>query len=171
MEVWKDVPGYEGRYQVSDFGRVKSLPKRRGRGKGYLYAEAFLAPSIHHHGYAQVHLRKNGKGKSIFVHRLVASAFISNSEGKEQINHINGDKTDNRLENLEWCTNGENQLHKYRVLGCKPYGKPVVCLESGETYSSEVAAGKHLGVDSSCIAKCCNGKRKIAGGFHWRYAE
>jgi hypothetical protein len=169
MEVWKDIKGYEGRYQVSNKGRVKSLPKRRGRGVGYMCEENILKPTKHHHGYFIVNLRANGKGTTIEVHRLVAKAFICNPDNKPQINHINGIKTDNRTENLEWCTNGENQLHKYRVIGHKPYGKPVICVETKQEYSSALVAAKCNGIDSSSIAKCCREKRQMVGGYHWKY--
>ena len=169
MEVWKDIKGYEGKYQVSNLGRVKSLPKRRGRGVGYMCEEMILTQAKHHYGYNVVNLRSNGKGTTIEVHRLVANAFICNPDNKPQINHANGNKTDNRVENLEWCTNGENQLHKYEVLGCKPFGKPVVCEESGCEYSSALVAGRCNNIDSSSIAKCCRGKRETAGGYHWKY--
>lgn len=171
MEVWKDIKGYEGRYQISDQGRVKSLPKTRGRGVGCVYEEIILTAAAHNRGYLHVQLRSNGRGKSVDVHRLVAEAFIPNPHNLPQVNHINGVKTDNRVDNLEWCTNGENQLHKYRVLGVKPFGKPVICIETGAEYASAFAVMRHKGIDSSTIAACCRGKRKTAGGYHWRYAD
>ncbi len=103
-EVWKDIPDYEG-YQVSNKGNVKSLSYNR-TGK-----EGILKLCLCSMGYPIVSLGINGKMKSKRVHRIVAETFISNPEGKPNINHINGIKTDNRMENLEWCTQKENVHH------------------------------------------------------------
>lgn len=99
-EIWKDIPCFEGLYQVSNLGRVKSFKLNR---------EKILKLIITHYGYYQVGLNKN----AFYVHRLVAIAFIDNKENKPQVNHINGVKTDNRVENLEWCTAKFNCQHKY----------------------------------------------------------
>ena len=102
-EIWKDISGYDGDYQVSNMGRVKSL--RFGK-------ERLLKPGSSN-GYFHVVLFKNKKQKNIKVHRLVAQAFIKNPQGKRTINHINGIKTDNRLSNLEWATQSENLKHAF----------------------------------------------------------
>lgn len=171
MEVWKDIEGYEGLYQVSNFGRIKSLPKKKGNGVGYITNTSFLKLCVNHNGYCIVNLSKHSVLTFKQVHRLVARAFIPNPENKEQVNHINGVKTDNRLENLEWCTNGENQKHRHSVLKQKPYGKPIVCIESGKEFTSAFVAGKQEKIDSSTITACCRGRRKTAGGYHWKYKE
>lgn len=171
QEVWKDIKGYEGKYQVSNFGRVKSLPKKKGKGIGYMTDTKILQPSVNHYGYCVVNLCENCVYRLKQVHRLVAEAFIQNSDNKEQVNHINGNKTDNRVENLEWCTNGENQTHRHKVLKQKPYGKPVICIETNKEYTSAFVAGREENIDSSCITACCRGRRKSAGGYHWRYKE
>ena len=115
-EIWKDIEGYENDYQVSNLGRVKSLPKKCWNGKGYWFRDGrILTPVKSKKGYLNVWCRKN-----IFkVHRLVANAFIPNPQNLPQVNHIDGDKTNNCVANLEWVTDGENLLHAYRVLGRK----------------------------------------------------
>jgi len=112
IEIWKDIKYYEGIYQVSNFGNVKSLDRVYFNGqhncvrKGKLMSN--LTVSV---GYNAVNLYLNKKATSILIHRLVAIAFIPNPEKKPQVNHINGVKTDNRVENLEWCTSSENLTH------------------------------------------------------------
>jgi DNA-binding XRE family transcriptional regulator len=115
MEIWKAIPQYEGVYEVSNLGQVKCLERFvNGKGKGKkLVLEQIINPQIDK-GYFRVNLYKNGKLKRIAVHRLVAIAFIPNQEEKPQVNHINGIKTDNRLENLEWVTLSENMIHAYK---------------------------------------------------------
>lgn len=104
-EVWKDIDGYEGLYQVSNLGRIRSLYKRRKDVEFLKFTDC--------HGYKIVGLCKNKKQMSFRVHRIVASAFLPNPNNNPQVNHINGDKTDNRAVNLEWCTQSANMRHAY----------------------------------------------------------
>lgn len=105
QEIWKDIAGYDGLYQVSNMGNIKSL-----RGK-----KQTILKNIVSMGYCQTNLCKNSKCNTIRIHRLVAQAFIINKYNKPFINHINGDKSDNRAENLEWCTHNENVQHAYKL--------------------------------------------------------
>lgn len=125
-ETWKDIPGYEGKYQISNLARVKSLERTRINIKGagvFPVREKILKGCIGKEGYPLVSLSKDSQVRHFRIHRLVAIAFIPNPMNKPTVNHKNGIRRDTRLENLEWCTNSENHLHAYRVLGKKPNNK------------------------------------------------
>lgn len=139
-----------------------------------------LKPVLDQKGYTRVFLCNNGKVFSKRVHRLVASAFIPNPKNKPQINHKNGNKEDNSVENLEWVTNSENQKHKYSILGSKRpkplSGKTgtrfILQLKNGHllrVFYGSRTAGKVTGISDASIRLCCQGKREQAGGFQWRY--
>lgn len=108
-EVWKPIPGYEEYYEISSLGRVKRIKVGHGTQAGRIIKEYFDK----HTGYCRVALSVNSKVKDYSVHRLVAMTFLPNPEEKREVNHINGIKTDNRLENLEWATPSENRIHAY----------------------------------------------------------
>lgn len=160
-EIWKDIEGYEGLYQVSNLGRVKSK-LRKGR---------ILKP-INTKKYYSVILCKNSTTKEIYVHRLVAYAFIPNPQNKPFINHIDGNKQNNYVENLEWCTQSENCRHAYKIGLNKGRSKPVFQFNKFghyvRTWKSQSKASETLKIPQSLISSCCKRKRKQAGGFTWR---
>lgn len=119
-EIWRDIDGYDGLYQVSNFGRVKSFKYKTPR---------ILKLTPYPNGYLRVDLHYNGAVKSASVHRLVAEAFIPNPDGKPEVNHINGDKTDNHVENLEWATRTENVQHALMSGLTKQNGEDSSCAK------------------------------------------
>lgn len=169
MEVWKDIPGYEGKYQVSNLGRVKSLPRAEKfcKRENSVILKTFVCGS----GYQEVILNRERIRTPKLVHRLVAEAFVTNDQGKREVNHKDGDKFNNVYTNLEWVTPSENIRHSYGVLHRKPWGKKVICIETEETFDSIKEAANNKKLHSELIWKCCNGTQRTTGGFHWRYAE
>ena len=172
MEIWKDIKDYEGLYQVSNLGRVRSLPKvdRLGR----VHNGKIKAQVNNGSGYLIVNLKHNGKQKMKTVHRLVAETFISNDDNLPEINHIDGNKVNNRVDNLEWCTRSENVKHAIKNGLHTDFGqRKVVCVELNMVFKTIKEAESWIGVKGSRISNVCNLKRgcKTCGGYHWRYAE
>jgi len=116
-EEWRDVPNFEG-YQVNSIGKVRSVDRFCGDRRGVIHGK-LLKPFINRRGYLEVNLYKNSKSTTKIIHRLVAKAFIPNDFNKPQVNHIDGNKLNNKVSNLEWMSNSENQLHAYS-LGLQP---------------------------------------------------
>lgn len=164
-EYWKDIKGYEGLYQISNFGRIKSFVRGKGRIK---------SPNITVHGYCVVHLHNGNSKKYTGVHRLVAEAFIPNPNNLPQVNHINGDKTDNRVENLEWCTCKDNQIHAVKTGlrdGWSNEPVKVYCNELNMEFDSMRSAAKYLGCTIGMIRNVLlNRTKTIWKKYTFRYA-
>ena len=166
-------------------GRVRSLERDAYKPNGIVNChlkEKILAPFLNNKGYSRVKLCKNGKGKLMLVHRLVAMAFLPNPENKPMVNHKDENPLNNCVDNLEWCTASYNANYgtknercvknrKSYKFGNNPHAKPVFCEELNKTFDCAIRAEKELGVCGSSISNVCKGKRKTAGGFHWRFAN
>ena len=181
-EVWKDVKGYEGYYKISNTGKVKSLTRRLWNGVGYFTKpEAILKPNPQVSGYLNVHLYKNKKRRPFAIHRLVAKHFIGFPKNEEHVNHKDGDKTNNHIENLEWVTRKENTRHAMETGLWNPkaikgtYGIEVKQYDLDgrylKSYPSASIAGEQFSKHaSSAISKVCKDERKTAYGYKWEYA-
>lgn len=172
-EIWNDIPGYEGLYEVSNMGRVKSVSHEINitwNGKTVIkpIKEKIIALRKQNGGYLIANLSVGGKRKECTVHRLVAKAFISNPNNLEEVNHIDGNKENNSVENLEWCNRSDNLKHRARVLGQRGNAKKIKCLETGMIFEAIKDAAKWAGVTDSAIyiALRIGGKRK-SGGYTW----
>ena len=163
MEIWHDIEGYEGLYQISNKGRVKSL---------YKGSERILKPLDNGREYLRAHLTKENTSKHIRIHRLVAQAFIPNPHNLPEINHKDENKKNNCVENLEWCDRRYNV--NYGTRNERVSRKIFQYSKSGEfirEWKSAEEVKRVLGIDNSHIIACCKGKLKSAGGFVWRYKE
>lgn len=119
-------------------------------------------------GYVRVNMRSGRLTGLKLVHRLVAETFLPNPKNRAEVNHKDGNKLNNHVDNLEWCTRSENLKHSYRVLGNNPpRSKPVQCVETGIIYPSASVAAKEVGVDASNVSRAVKGAQKTAGGYHW----
>ena len=207
MEEWRDIKGFEGKYQVSNTGKVKSLERMKWNGKGYQkIPEKILEGVDDGHGYLHVNLCKDGKETSCKVHRLIAQAFLPNPNNLPEVNHKDEDKTNNCVENLEWCSRSyninygtRNKKASEKLKGkkhseehikkiseklkgrkqseehIKKRSKPVFSVdkESGLImwWQSVIEASRQTNINQGSIAKCCQGKRKSAGGHIFFYAD
>ena len=175
-EIWKDVKEYEGLYQISNFGRVKSLKRyvnTNGNSKR-LVNEKILKQTIDNTGYYVVSLWKNNQHLRAHIHRLVAENFIVNKNNKPYVNHIDGNKLNNNIKNLEWCTPRENNVHAYKY-GLNPSRKKVNQYDLKGNFIKTWNSIKEANIfyKTSHISECCNNKsnRNITKGFLWKYAD
>lgn len=161
-EIWKDIEGYEGLYQISNLGNVKTLNYNH-TGK-----EKILKPKKDKYGYLEVGLYKEGKRKIYKIHRLVAEAFIPNPNKLPEVNHKDENKTNNHITNLEFCDRKYNCNYGTRN---EKLSKQVMCLETGVVYPSTMEVQRQFGFRNSDISLTCNGKQQTAYGFHWKYVN
>lgn len=185
MEVWKDIEGYEDKYQISNLGRVKSLADNK-----LIERELIRKPRIGKNGYLYVNLFKGSKGKTKKIHRLVAETFIPNPDNLPQVNHIDGNKLNNSIDNLEWVTASENVKHALRIgLTTMPSGKNNFMYgkhgkdnpHSRTVYQYDLKGNfikEWVNVKEAAetlkithIDACCRGERTRAGEFIWKYKE
>lgn len=168
MDEWKDICGYEGLYQVSRSGEVRSLPRSTTSG-------VVLKQRLDKDGYKKVCLCKGNKKKGAFVHRLVAAAFVQNEHGLPVVNHKDQNKQNNVADNLEWCTVRYNTNYGdcitrrgiARRIPINQYDKAGNFVRS---WSGRCEIASVLGFSGGNITSCCSGHRKTANGFIWRYA-
>ena len=175
IEEWKDIQGYEDYYQVSNLGRVKSLERfvKGFPGKIRIQYTRILKQQINKYGYKIVCLSKEGIKHTIIVHQLVLKSFVLNPKNKRTVNHKNGIKTDNRLNNLEWMTFKEN-LQDAHIKGFVNNNKKVVMLSLDNNpllwFDSIKEASKETNIVKSSISMCCRKVRKTAGKYKWEFA-
>lgn len=175
VEIWKDIKGYEGYYQISNLGNVKSL--RDFKNKKIICREKILKNHINKNGYVYIGLCKDKNHKTHRVHRLVAQTFIDNPDNLPQVNHIDGDKSNNCVDNLEWCTRSQNQIHAYKhnlskittkrmesfMKNRKDNSKKIFQYDLDGNFIQEFESMKKLAdflkIDSSVISRCCSNNK------------
>jgi hypothetical protein len=161
MIEWKPIPNYENLYEISSLGEIKSLYNKQSK---------ILKQGIGSKGYKNITLCKNGKQTTFNVHRLVALVFLPNPNNLPCVNHKDENKLNNDASNLEWCSYYHNNVYGSRLTkSATKISVPVMCVETNKTYSSASAVQRETGICQSHISQCCNGKRKTAGGYHWKF--
>lgn len=192
-EIWKDIKDYEGLYQVSNLGRVRSLDRvinyNIENGKKVKRKGKILKQRSNWNNYLYIHFSKNSKIKLFIVHRLVAEAFIPNPNNLPQVNHIDGNKFNNRVDNLEWCTAKENIIHSWKMGLSKGYIHPKgkltdysrkLCKKVNQydldgnficSYNSISEASKNTKCSATDICACCKNRQKTSRNFIWKYAD
>lgn len=182
-EIWKDIPNYEGLYQASNLGRIRSL-LREWKQKHYSginshYKKEGKIMKLRErngNGYLYVALTKNKKQKKYLVHRIIAKTFLKRKESENYINHLDCNKKNNRIDNLEWCTQSHNIKYAYdNKTKIPPHMRKIKRMDLNNNYIDEFIsiqeAGRQTKIKASNIGKCCRGKRNHAGGYKWQYIE
>lgn len=167
LEIWENVQGYEGLYLISNLGRLLSAPRNGTKLYWHMIAPHYVG------GCIQYQLSKDNIKREYKAHRLVAEAFLPNPGNKREVNHIDGNKHNNSVGNLEWATSSENQIHAYYTL--KKGIKPVKQLSKDggliRIWESIKEAAKELNICSGDISRAANNKRYTAGGYKWQFAK
>ena len=171
QEIWKNILNYEGLYQISSHGRVKSLQKKTGF---LIRKEHILKPRVKDNGYLIVSLFKDKQMSNKYVHRLVAEAFIPNPSNYPCINHKDYNKTNNNVDNIEWCSYSQNNTYSNcQVIAGASKRIPILqCDKNGvilKEWECSLRAGQELGFSNSNITACCRGRANTAYGYIWRY--
>ena len=178
MEEWRDVEGFEGLYQVSNKGKVRSLDRtvttsRYGKPLSMTKRGKVLKTITDRRGYIGVQLSKEGKPYTFKVHRLVARAFLPNAEGLQEVNHIDGNKRNNDIQNLEWCTRGHNIRHAFRTGLIKKENMrsnaKKVRRSDGVVFNSLTEAAKESGTHISDVSMCCHGTLAHTAGYGFEF--
>ena len=176
-EIWKDIPEFQGYFQASNTGKIRTVARNVWNGKGYYKLKSHeMTYRLSEKGYVVIDVCFNNKKLYRQVHRLVAEAFIPNPENKPQINHKDGNKQNNNVENLEWCTNAENQIHAYK-LGLNKHsdksGRPKksvgLYLDDGSLYkkfNSIAETSRYLQCSADVIKHRCNSDSKKNKRIH-----
>lgn len=180
MEQWRYIEGFEGMYQVSDQGRVRSVErtvkmKRGGREYDMRHKGRVLRTTVAKDGYEAVQLTKDSKPHTFKVHRLVAHAFVPNPENLPEINHKDGDKTNNTSSNLEWCTRSHNIRHAFRHglidKGNMTCNRKRVMRSDGVVFESMTSAAEASGAHVSNVSKCCSGELMHTAGYGFEFVR
>ena len=179
MEIWKEVKDFEGIYEISNYGRLKSKDRYVSRGRNTIRFSKgkIIKPVICRNGYLEYQLRKDGKRKVFLAHRLVAETFISNPKNLPQINHLDENITNNNVTKLQWCTAQENANYgtrnKRAKISNRNQQKAVLQLDLDGEYINEFEcigdASRAINGDISAIIRVCKGKNKTAYGYIWKY--
>ena len=172
-EIWRDIPNFHD-YQASNYGRIRSKERaitQYGHKEYYTrnMPSVILKPKPQNSGYLVVWLRRNGRNVACTVHRIIAQTFLFNSFDRAVVNHKDGDKTNNRIDNLEWVTQSDNIKHSYKYKLRKPNkGKQVICESTGQIFKSIKEAAEKTNTNPASIGHCLAGRAKTAGGLIWK---